>query len=244
MVKTQSGRRSGNMIDLIGFDADDTLWQNEKFFHLTQQSFEELLRDHADTDGLSDRLLAAEKRNLSLYGFGIKGFILSMVETAIEMSDETLPPSVIRRIMDIGRDMLEHPVELLPHARRAVELLSARYRTVLITKGDLFDQERKIARSGLADYFDHIEIVADKTVQTYTRVFAQHGSGPVSGTMIGNSLKSDVVPMLDAGGWGIFVPHELTWSIEHTGVPTHRERFRQINHLGMLPELITELTEI
>lgn len=226
------------MIDLIAFDADDTLWQNEKFFRLTEEMFEDLLAGHTETEGLKDRLLEAEKRNLEIYGFGIKGFMLSMVETAIEVSDDALPPAVIRKILDIGREMLAHPVELLPHARETVEQVSGRYRTALITKGDLFDQERKIALSGLADLFDHIEIVTEKTETTYRRIFSGHGSGPDAGLMIGNSLKSDILPMLEAGGWGVYVPHDLTWSFEHAEEPDGHDRYRRIDHLGDLPDVL------
>jgi putative hydrolase of the HAD superfamily len=142
----------------IGFDADDTLWQNEQFYRLTERRFADIVMAHAETDaaGLSARLLEAEKRNLGLYGFGIKGFILSMIETAIEATDGRAPSSAIREIMEIGREMLGHPIEPLPHAQAALAALAGRYRLVLITKGDLFDQERKLAQSGLGEFFDAV----------------------------------------------------------------------------------------
>ncbi|WP_287187286.1 HAD family hydrolase, partial [Mesorhizobium sp.] len=147
----------------IGFDADDTLWQNEQFFRITEKRFAALLADHAEEEHISARLLEAEKRNLAVYGFGIKGFTLSMIETAIEITEGRAPASVIAEILAAGREMLGHPIEALPHARETVEKLADAYRLVLITKGDLFDQERKLAQSGLGDLFDAVEIVSDKS---------------------------------------------------------------------------------
>lgn len=186
-------------------------------------------------------MLEAEKRNLAHYGFGIKGFTLSMIETALEITEGRAPSSVISEILAIGRDLLSHPVECLPHARDALEALAGRYFLVLITKGDLFDQERKLAQSGLGDYFDAVEIVSDKTATTYRRIFGKHGEGPERSMMIGNSLKSDVVPAIAAGAWGVFVPHELTWVLEHVEKPAEAPRFREIPDLGHVPELVANL---
>jgi putative hydrolase of the HAD superfamily len=222
----------------IGLDADDTLWQNEQFFALTQDHFADLLHDHSDKDHLMDRLLAAERRNLPHYGFGIKGFTLSMVETAIEITDGHVPAAVIGEILDAGRDMLSHPIELLPHVEVTLEALKHQFKLLLITKGDLLDQERKLAQSGLRDHFDAIEIVSDKTPPVYTDIFARHGTGADQGLMAGNSMASDVVPMVTAGGWGIYVPHALTWSLEHAETPQDAPRFAQIPDLGALPALI------
>ncbi len=225
----------------IGFDADDTLWQNEQFFRMTQQRFQALLADHAEADHISDRLLAAEKRNLAKYGFGIKGFTLSMIETAIEITEDRVPASVIRQILEAGREMLDHPVETLPHVHDTLERLTGRYRILLITKGDLFDQERKLAASGLGDFFDAVEIVSDKTRATYERVFARHADGADKAMMVGNSLKSDVVPAIEAGGWGVYVPHELTWVLEHVEPPRNAARFREVAHLGELERVVEEI---
>ena len=229
------------MITTIAFDADDTLWHNERFYRLTEQSFTELLADHADPDHLSERLLEAERRNLKRYGYGIKGFVLSMIETAVDVTDDRVPAKIIREILDSGRDMLEHPVELLPHVRETVEAVSERYRTVIVTKGDLMDQERKVAASGLADLFHGVEIVSEKTPETYHTVFAQYGDGPQTGMMVGNSMRSDVVPAIEAGSWGIHVPHDLAWALEHAEAPEDHPRFREIPHLGGLPGLLDEL---
>lgn len=223
----------------IGFDADDTLWHNERFFRLSQSRFTDLLRDHADPLHLSERLLAAERRNLAHYGFGVKGFVLSMIETAIDVTESRVPATVIADIVAMGREMLAHPVELLPHAREAVIAMRDRGEIVLITKGDLLHQESKLARSGLGDLFDAVEIVSDKTAATYARIFARHGDKP--GVMIGNSLKSDVIPAIAAGGWGIHVPFDLTWDLEHADPPTDHPRFAVIPDLGALAPLIDRI---
>lgn len=226
-------------VTTIGFDADDTLWHNERFFALTQDRFAALLADHTDRDSLMARLLAAERRNLPHYGFGIKGFTLSMIETAIEVTDGRVPSSVLGQILDAGRDMLSHDVELLPHAETTLDRLRGEYRLVLITKGDLLDQERKLAQSGLRDRFDAIEIVSDKSTATYTEIFDRVGDGAAQGVMVGNSMRSDVRPMIEAGGWGIYVPHGLTWAIEHAEAPSDSPRFAEIADLGALPDLLT-----
>lgn len=225
----------------IGFDADDTLWHNERFFQLTQARFHDLLADHAAPEHLEERLLAAERRNVGHYGFGVKGFTLSMIETAIEVSAGAVPAGVIGEILAAGREMLAHPIELLPQARAAVEALAGRYRLVLVTKGDLLDQERKLAQSGLGDLFDAVEIVSDKRRITYEEVFTRHGTGAAEGMMVGNSLKSDVLPMIEAGGWGVHVPHELTWALEHASAPEGHPRFAALPDLGALPVLLAEI---
>jgi putative hydrolase of the HAD superfamily len=225
-------------LDTVGFDADDTLWHNERFFRLTQARFAELLVDHADTAALDARLLAAERRNLGHYGFGVKGFTLSMIETAIEVTDGRVPNAVIAELLAAGREMLAHPIELLPHAREAVEAVADRYRVVLITKGDLLHQERKLAQSGLGELFDAVEIVSDKTPEVYARIFARHGGGAERALMVGNSLKSDVIPPILAGGWGVHVPHGLSWEIEHAEAPAAHARFRALPDLGNLADLV------
>jgi putative hydrolase of the HAD superfamily len=222
----------------IGFDADDTLWQNEQFFRMTQARFAELLSDFAEPDHLSERLIDAERRNLGHYGFGIKGFVLSMIETAIEVTDERVPASVIRELIAAGQEMLAHPIELLPDARAAVEALADSHRLILITKGDLLDQERKLAQSGLGELFSGVEIVSNKTPVTYAEIFTREGDGPERAMMVGNSLKSDVVPAIAVGSWGVYVPHDLTWAYEHDEAPVGHARFREIATLGALPGLV------
>ncbi|SPH24865.1 hypothetical protein DEA8626_03899 [Defluviimonas aquaemixtae] len=225
----------------IAFDADDTLWHNERFFQLTQARFAELLADYAPPVHLAERLEAAERRNLGRYGFGIKGFVLSMIETALDVTGDKAPAPVIRELVSAGHEMLAHPIELLPHAREIVAALAPDYRILLITKGDLLDQERKLAHSGLGDLFDGVEIVSDKTPPVYARVFERHGAEPSAAMMVGNSMKSDVRPVLDLGAWGVHVPHELTWGYELVPPPVGHARFRSLPNLGALPALVSEI---
>lgn len=232
---------SSAQLTTIGFDADDTLWHNMKFYTLTEARFTALLSAYAAAPHLAERLLAAERRNLNLYGFGIKGFTLSMVETAIEVTAGKVPARVIADILAAGREMLGHPVETLPFARETLEALAGDYRLLLITKGDLFDQERKVAASGLGAYFADVEIVSDKTAATYERIFTRHGDGADHAMMIGNSLKSDVVPALQVGAWGVYLPHEFTWAIEHEEEPVTQPRYRRIDGLAEVARLVAEI---
>jgi len=228
-------------VTTIGFDADDTLWHNERFFRITQGRFTELLADHADPEHLAERLLAAERRNIGHYGFGVKGFVLSMIETAIEVTNERVPAGVISELMQAGRDMLAYPIELLPHARAAVEAAANTHQLVLITKGDLLDQERKLAQSGLGDLFDAVEIVSEKTPAVYAAIFARHGDGADRAMMVGNSMRSDVVPVIKAGGWGVYVPHGVVWEIEHADPPLGAPRYRDLEDLSGLAALMSEV---
>lgn len=229
----------------IGFDADDTLWHNERFFRVTQQKFTELLAEHTPVDlapeHLSDRLLAAERRNLGRYGYGVKGFTLSMIETAIEVTDARVPATVIHELIEAGQTMLSCPIELLPHARDALAALASSHRVVLVTKGDLLDQERKLAQSGLGELFSAVEIVSEKTPEIYREIFQRHGDGMERAMMVGNSMRSDVIPAIAAGGWGTYVPHSLTWVEEHAQAPATDPRFHQIQDLSNLPGLIADI---
>jgi putative hydrolase of the HAD superfamily len=225
----------------VGFDADDTLWHNERFFRLTQDRFEQLLADYADPAHLHQRLLEAERRNIAHYGFGIKGFTLSMIETALDITQNRVPASVIRELIEAGQAMLRHPIDLLPHARETVQAAAQNHKVLLITKGDLLDQERKLAQSGLGDLFDGVEIVSDKTPATYQALLQRHGVGATQAMMVGNSMKSDVRPMVALGGWGVFVPHGLTWELEHAEPPTDTTRFRELPSLAGIPQLLHEI---
>ncbi|MEM9247937.1 MAG: HAD family hydrolase [Pseudomonadota bacterium] len=244
-----SGRRPApqpaqrpTQLTTIGLDADDTLWHNERFFVLTQERFAQILADYADPKDLGARLLAAEKRNLHRYGYGIKGFVLSMIETAVEITEDRVPARVIHDILEAGHEMLAHPIELLPHVEDAViKLAASRHRLILITKGDLLDQERKLAQSGLGEYFDRIEIVSEKTPETYMRIFAEHGEGAEHAMMVGNSMKSDILPALHAGAWAAHIPFELAWALEHADAPENHARFLTLAHLGALIPLVDEL---
>ena len=226
----------------IAFDADDTLWHNECHFKFTQNMFVTLLGDHAAPEHIHEKLHAAERKNLKFYGFGIKGFTLSMIETAIEVTGGKVEASAIAKLLEHGREMLQHPVELLPHAREALEALQGDFKLLLITKGDLFDQERKVAASGLGEFFSGLEIVSDKTPDVYARIFKRHGTGAEHGLMAGNSLKSDVIPMLKAGGLGVYIPHELTWEYEREDAPTGHHRYHQLQDLSVLPALVRKLS--
>lgn len=228
-------------ITTVGFDADDTLWQNEAFFRLTQAQFTTLLSDYAEADHLHARLLATERRNLGHYGYGIKGFVLSMIETAIEVTQGRVGAPVIAEIMAAGRDMLAHPIELLPHAREAVEAAAAEHQVLLITKGDLLDQERKLAQSGLGELFHGVEVVSDKTPEAYVKIFERHGGRADRSVMVGNSMKSDVVPVIQVGGHGVYVPHGMIWELEHAEPPTGNPRFHSLPDLGGLAGLLAAL---
>lgn len=229
-------------LSTVAFDADDTLWHNERFFEMTQAHFADLLRDHSDRDNLMERLLASERRNLGHYGFGVKGFTLSMIETALEVTDNRVSGTVIAQLLEAGREMLRHPVELLPDARRAVEAAKESHKILLITKGDLLDQERKLAQSGLGELFDGVEVVSSKEVAVYRAIFARHGADAERSLMVGNSMKSDVLPVLEAGGWAIHVPYRVTWDLEKADPPLDQSRFFQMPHLGEFPALLSRLS--
>ena len=231
----------GGALTTIGFDADDTLWHNERYFALSHDRFAALLAEHSERDHLMTRLLEAERRNLPHYGYGIKGFTLSMIETAIEVTEGKVPAEVINDLLAAGREMLAHPIELLPHVEEVLQSLQGRYRLIVVTKGDLLVQERKLAQSGLRDLFDAVEIVSHKTEAAYRRIFKHHGEGAAQGLMVGNSLASDVRPMLDAGGWGVYVPHDLTWAMEHAEPPTNSPRFAEIEDLSGLSETLDRI---
>ena len=218
----------------VGVDAVDTLWHNETIFRLTQARFAELLAPYADRDDLAARLAATESRNLRLYGYGIKGFTLSMVETAMDFAGDGAGP-VVREILAAGREMLTHKVEPLPGVKATLALLAERYRLVLITKGDLLDQERKLAASGLGELFSAVEIVSEKTAATYVTVFDRHGTGAASAAMIGNSLKSDVIPALEAGAFAAHIPEHLTWAHEVADAPTGHLRFAELASMAEAP---------
>ena len=225
-------------ITTVALDADDTLWQNEQFFRITEQRFADLLRDYTDAPDLTERLISATARNLRFYGFGAKGFSLSMVETALEVTDHRVPGTVIAEILAAGRELLDYPLETLPYVDAALDQLQQRYRLILVTKGDLFDQERKLAASGLAEYFAAVEVVSDKTEAVYRRIFARHTEGAEHTIMAGNSLKSDILPALAAGAFAAYVPHDLTWSYEHAEEPLDNARYAKIEHLGQLQSVI------
>ncbi|HXS04391.1 MAG TPA: HAD family hydrolase [Rhodanobacter sp.] len=204
------------MLQLIGFDGDDTLWHSEGYYREANDLFAQIIGRYVDlTDQrVEERMLATEQRNLGLFGYGAKGMALSMVETAIAISDGRISASDIHRIVELGKSVLQHPVELLPGMREAVEAVARDYEVVLITKGDLFHQEKKVAQSGLADLFRRIEIVSEKNAATYLRVLGEFSLQPAQFAMVGNSLRSDIEPVVRLGGWGIHLPYHVTWAHE------------------------------
>ncbi|MBP2302254.1 HAD family hydrolase [Azospirillum picis] len=224
------------MIDTIGLDGDDTLWHNESLFSMTQERFRALLAHAARPDDLDRRLLEAERANLRVYGYGIKGFVLSMIETAIAVTDGQVQARDLQSLIEFGKAMLDHPVDLLPGVADVVEALSRSHRLILITKGDLFDQESKIARSGLADRFDAVEIVSEKDPATYRRVMQRHGVDPARFAMVGNSVRSDILPVLAAGARAVHIPYAITWAHEEAEAPDGQ--YGRIDTIRDLPPLL------
>ncbi len=198
-------------IDVIAFDADDTLWHNEHLYLTTHDKFKQLLRQYHDAEWIERRLNETEIRNLQHFGYGIKGFTLSMIETAIELSEGRISGAEIQTIIEFGKEMLQAPVELLDGVRETIVQLAKTYELMLITKGDVFDQEAKIARSGLGDYFSHIEVVSEKNAETYQKIMAKHGITTQRFLMVGNSLKSDILPVIAMGGRAVYIPHFCIW---------------------------------
>ncbi|WP_427792938.1 HAD family hydrolase [Brevundimonas diminuta] len=230
-------------VTTVGLDADDTLWHNETIFRLSQKRFSELLADHAEEPVMMDRLAQVERRNLRLYGYGVKGFTLSMLETAMELCDGSAPPHIVREILAAGREMLTHPVETLPGVDETLAELAENYRLVLVTKGDLMDQERKLAASGLGELFAAVEIVSEKDRSTYDRVFARHGSGAAEAVMAGNSMKSDVLPAIEAGAWAAHIPYHITWAHELADAPEGEPRYVSLSRIGELPDWIAAIDD-
>ncbi|AHE53959.1 HAD family hydrolase [Sphingomonas sanxanigenens] len=228
-------------IELICLDADDTLWHNMRHFEIAEQALLEILKPFADAGVTRERLEAVEIRNLALYGYGAKSFTLSMIEAAIELCGGALSVRQISEILAAGRDLLAHPVELLPGIEETLDALADRGRLVLVTKGDLLHQEAKLAASGLGDRFHGIEIVSDKNADTFQRLFTRYGVPPGCAIMAGDSMRSDVLPALTAGAWAAFVPQALAWSHERAEAPAAHERFRQLKSLGELPDWIDQI---
>ena len=227
-------------IELICLDADDTLWHNMRHFEAAEAALRRMLAPFAAAEAIRERVEAIETRNLPLYGYGAKGFTLSMIEAAVEICGDALPRDALSEILAAGRQLLTHPVELLPGVEDTLIALAERAPLVLVTKGDLLHQESKLAASGLGERFAGIEIVSDKKPETFARVFAKHGVPPERALMAGDSMRSDVLPALAAGAWAAFVPHDLVWSHEHADTPEH-DRLRVLAGLAELPAWIDEI---
>ncbi len=228
-------------VSVVGLDADDTLWHSESHFAVTERRFRELLQPWLPADVVAERLLQRERANLEIFGYGAKGFTLSMIETALEVSDGSLPASAIQQLINWGKELLSHPVELLDQVAETVACLSGRYRLLLITKGDLFHQESKVAESGLAHHFDRIEIVTEKSPDTYRRVLDRCGADVTEFVMVGNSLRSDVLPVVEIGAKAIYVPYGITWGHEAVDPADHEVSWAQISRLSELPDLLVGL---
>ncbi|HEV2538334.1 MAG TPA: HAD family hydrolase [Frateuria sp.] len=232
------------MLELIGFDGDDTLWHSEGYYQAAGAEFAAILGRYVDVADrhVQDSMLATERRNLGLFGYGAKGMTLSMVETAIAITDARIDARDIHRIVQLGKTVLEHPVELLPGIRAAVEAVAAVHAIVLITKGDLAHQEKKVAQSGLADLFHRIEIVSEKNEATYRRVLGEFGLQPAQFAMVGNSLRSDIEPVLAIGGWGVHMPYHVTWAHElETGLDGQEQRLVSVDGPAGVPAAVARL---
>ena len=229
-------------IDVIAFDADDTLWHNEPLYTMTTEKFLDLLAGYHERDWMMKRLHETEIRNLEYFGYGIKSFSLSMIETAIELTEGRLTGAEIGRIVDLAKQMLRAPVNLLENVAETVSALAPQYRLMVITKGDLFDQESKLAQSGLADYFTHVEIVSDKNRAVYQAILTKHQIDIGRFLMVGNSPRSDILPIVELGGRAVHIPYLTTWAHELVEEPFARAGYYALENIGMLPALLERLT--
>ena len=201
---------------------------------MTQEKFRGILMEHAP-DLVDRQLLDTEKKNLQVFGYGIKGFVLSMIETSIQLTKGGISGNEIEQIMDFGREMLTAPIQLLEHVEDTLQQLQNNYILLLITKGDLIDQETKIARSGLSDYFNSIEIISEKNVPAYQKILDKHQIQPVRFLMVGNSIRSDILPVLEMGGTAVYIPYEIDWAHEHDSKPGSSASFHEMKHFGKFP---------
>jgi putative hydrolase of the HAD superfamily len=230
-------------LDLIAFDADDTLWHNLIHFDATERQFGQMLSSFAEPASATKALMEAEKRNIPLYGFGVKGFTLSMIETALSVTGGAVDAATLQKLIEMGRDMLDHDIELLPHVEDTLKALHGSHRLLLVTKGDLHHQERKVLASGLAHYFEGVEIVSDKKAETYEKLCKRHAAKVERSMMAGNSIRSDVLPMIEAGGFGVYVPFSILWDHEHEEVPEGTERFFAVEDMRGVVEVIGRIAK-
>ena len=228
-----------NGLDLIAFDADDTLWHSEILYWQDQQKLQELLASYQGDDGVAEELYDTEMANLPYYGYGIKSFALSMIETAIRISDGQIDGQDVQEIIDLAKEMLQAPVRLLDHVADVIPVLARSYPLVVITKGDLLDQEAKIERSGLAAHFDRVEVVTDKSPDVYRLLLARTGIAPQRFLMVGNSLRSDILPVVSLGAHAVHIPYHVTWAHELVPVqPGETARYVELEHIGLLPDYV------
>ncbi len=230
-------------LHLVAFDADDTLWHNERLYLTAQNRFKTLLARYHSSEWIAERLDQTEMRNLPHFGYGIKSFALSMIETAVELTEGRITGQEIQILIDAAKEMLTAEVQLVERVPETLARLAEKYALMVITKGDLRDQELKIERSGLAQFFSHVEIVSDKKRANYSRVLQQHNLAPEHFAMVGNSLRSDILPVLELGATAIYIPHELTWAHEHADAPTAAPNFYEVKKFDDLPVLFAQLEQ-
>lgn len=221
-------------VKVIAFDADDTLWVNEPYFQETENKFCALLEDYIPHHTVSQELFKTEIANLGLYGYGVKGFMLSMIETALTVSSKTISLDVIEKTIGYGKELLEKPIELLDGVEQVLASLTNKYRLVVATKGDLLDQERKLKKSGLEHYFHHIEIMSEKNASDYSKLIKHLDIDPSEFLMIGNSLKSDILPVLQLGGQAIHIPYHTTWAHEKVENKVEHTNFKQVDSMAAI----------
>jgi len=226
------------MLTVLAFDADDTLWHNESYFQETEKKFCALLENYLPQHTVARELLQTEINNIELYGYGIKAFMLSMIETAIRITDKSIPNEAIERIIEYGQDLLNKPVDLMDGVEDVLSQLKGKYRIVMATKGDLLDQERKLKKSGLESYFHHIEIMSEKKEEDFKKLIKHMDIQPGQFAMIGNSLKSDIVPVLNLGGHGFHIPYHVTWAHERVETKIENARFKELSNLYELLNLL------
>ena len=215
-------------LKVIAFDADDTLWVNEPYFRQTEERFYELLSGYSSQHTLERELLKTEIENLAIYGYGIKGFVLSMIETALRVTNNAINAGAVEKIINLGKQMLDQPIELLEGVEDVLLALKDKYRLVVATKGDLLDQERKLKKSGIGHYFHHIEIMSEKDDANYLKLIKHLDIKPDELLMVGNSLKSDILPVLNVGGYAVHVPYHITWAHEHVEDNIDNEKFKSV----------------
>lgn len=232
MLQTVQSSVNMKQIKVIAFDADDTLWVNEPYFVETENKFCNLLEDYLSKQGLSQELYKTEIHNLQYYGYGIKGYILSMIEAALQITNNTLRVEAVGKILQFGKELLQKPIELLDGVEDALIALQNKYRLVVATKGDLLDQHRKLTKSGLGTYFHHIEVMSDKQVIDYQKLVKRLDIHPSEFLMIGNSLKSDVLPVLEMGGYAAHIPFHTTWEHEKIDYKVEHPNFRHFQHIN------------
>lgn len=227
-----------NHITTIAFDADDTLWVNEPYFHETEKEFCILLEDYLPQHSVSQELFKTEMENLPLYGYGVKGFMLCMIETISRVSNGKAPLQLVNKAIELGHELLEKPIELLNGVTETLESLKGKYRLVVATKGDLLDQERKLKKSGLQNYFHHIEIMSDKKVSDYKKLLKHLDCQPENFLMLGNSIKSDILPVLEIGGSAAHIPYHITWSHEQHEQDLKHDNFFELKSIDEVLKLL------